>query len=70
MAIKHSGINSMYVICLQDGWTALLLASDKGQLECVKELLNKGAQVDIHTMVSRACVTSFSDMVTLVKKAQ
>ena len=38
---------------LQDGKTALMLASsEKGHLECVKALLDRGAKVDVQDKVS------------------
>ena len=37
---------------LQDGWTALMVASQKGQVECVSMLLDRGAVVNILKKVS------------------
>ena len=37
---------------LQDGSTALMKASDAGDLEFVKVLLDKGADVNMQTLVS------------------
>ena len=37
----------MYMYPLQDGWTALMSASDAGKVECVKVLLDKDAQVNM-----------------------
>lgn len=37
---------------IQDGYTALMMAYDSGHMECVKVLLHKGAQVNIHHEVS------------------
>ena len=37
---------------LQDGWTALMIASREGHLDCVKELLEKGALVNAQDTVS------------------
>ena len=39
-------------LSLQDGWTALVKASEAGHMECVKVLLNKGADVNMQTRVS------------------
>ena len=36
----------------QDGWTALMKAYDRGHMECVKILLDRGAQVNIQHEVS------------------
>ena len=37
---------------LQDGGTALMMASQAGHIECVQMLLDKGADVNIMTRVS------------------
>ena len=42
---------------LQDGWTALMKASEAGKLECVKVLLDKGAQVNMQSKVSGVSIT-------------
>ena len=39
-------------LSLQDGWTALMMASEAGLMECVQVLLNKGAEVDMQNIVS------------------
>ena len=39
-------------LSLQDEWTALMLASEAGQVKCVKELLDKGAEVNMQKQVS------------------
>ena len=39
-------------LSLQDGWTALMWAYDKRHMDCVKVLLNKGAQVNMQDQVS------------------
>jgi ankyrin repeat protein len=44
--------------CAQDGLTALHWAVQPGHLECLKELLAKGADVDQATKVSGACCSS------------
>ena len=36
----------------QEGWTALMLASRAGHMECVTVLLDKGAEVNIPDTVS------------------
>ena len=37
---------------LQDGWTALMKASKAGHIECVKVLLDRGAEVNMQNKVS------------------
>ena len=39
-------------LSLQNGWTALMRASQAGHMECVKALLDKGADVNIQDRVS------------------
>ena len=39
-------------LSLQDGWTALMVASQEGQVECVKMLLDRGAEVNMPKKVS------------------
>ena len=39
-------------LSLQDGWTALMMASQAGHMECVKALLDKGADANIQDEVS------------------
>ena len=39
-------------LSFKDGWTALMRASKAGQLECVKVLLDKGAEVNMQSGVS------------------
>ena len=39
-------------LSLQDGWTALMKASEAGHMECVEVLLDKGADVNKQTWVS------------------
>ena len=39
-------------LSLQDGWTALMMASDAGHIECVNVLLDKGADVNMQSLVS------------------
>ena len=48
---------NMHSIILQAGWTALMEASSEGHLECVKELLDKGAQVNVQNEVSGCTVS-------------
>ena len=43
---------TLYHLSLQDGWTTLMMASQAGQVECVKVLLEKGADVNMQDMVS------------------
>ncbi len=38
-------------LLLQDGWTALMLASEDGHTEMVKYLIEASASVDIQTQV-------------------
>ena len=35
----------------QDGWTALMLASDGGHIDIVQQLLSSGAKVDLQNKV-------------------
>ena len=39
-------------LSLQDGWTALMKASEAGQVEGVKVLLDRGAEVNIQDKVN------------------
>ena len=39
-------------LSLQDGWTALMMASHAGHMECVQVLLDKGADVNKQDKVS------------------
>ena len=39
-------------LSLQDGGIALMKASQAGHIECVKVLLDKGAEVNLHDHVS------------------
>ena len=39
-------------LSLQDGWTALIKASEVGHMECVQVLLDKGADVNMQSKVS------------------
>ena len=39
-------------LSLQWGWTTLVKASEAGQLECVKLLLDAGVQVNVQNKVS------------------
>ena len=39
-------------LSLQDGWTALMKASQAGHMECVQVLLDKGADVNMQNKVS------------------
>ena len=38
----------------QYGWTALMKASESGHMECVKVLLDRGADVNMQNKVSAA----------------
>ena len=40
------------LLSLQDGRTALMMASWMGRMKCVKELLDKGADVNMQDKVS------------------
>ena len=40
------------LLSLQNGWTALMMASRWGHMECVKVLLDWGADVNVQNMVS------------------
>ena len=42
---------------LQNGWTALMLASQEGNVECVKKLLDRGANISMQTEVSGVIIT-------------
>ena len=39
-------------LSLQDGETALMMASEAGQVECIKVLLDRGAEVNMQDKVS------------------
>ena len=39
-------------LSLQGGWTALMIASGAGHMECVQVLLDKGAEVNMQNRVS------------------
>ena len=39
-------------LSLQDGWTALMMASEARQVECIKALLDRGAEVNMQNKVS------------------
>ena len=39
-------------LSLQGGWTALMMASEAGQVECIKVLLDRGAEVNMQDKVS------------------
>ena len=39
---------------LQEGWTSLMFASQFGHFECLKELLDRGAEVNLKNMVSQS----------------
>ena len=39
-------------LSLQDGLTALMKASEEGQVECVKMLMDRGAKVNMQNEVS------------------
>ncbi len=43
-------------LCVQGGWTALYAAAREGHLECLKELLDRGAAVDHADKVRGACL--------------
>ena len=49
-------------LSLQDGWTALLRASGAGHMECVKVLLDNGAEVNIQDKVSGVIIHSVHAM--------
>ena len=39
-------------LSFKEGWTPLMRASNAGHMECVKVLLDKGAEVNMQNMVS------------------
>ena len=39
-------------LSLQDGWTALMMASEARQVECIKALLDRDAEVNMQNKVS------------------
>ena len=53
------GSNYNIYLSLQDGWTALMHASSEGHLDCVKDLLDKGAKVSMQNEVSAVLVGPF-----------
>ena len=64
MLIASVGLFELCVL-LQGGWTALMMASEKGKTECVKALLRRGAKVNIENKVS-STKTSEMSMCALV----
>ena len=46
------------LISLQDEWTALMMASNAGQVECVKLLLDRGAEVNMQRKVSGVIIAA------------
>ena len=42
----------MHLLSIQEGQTALMKAYDMGHMECVKMLLDKGAQISMKSGVS------------------
>ena len=55
--VVHAWIQS-----LQDGWTTLMVASQEGQVECVKMLVNRGAEINMQKTVSGVIVHSVHAM--------
>ena len=52
-------------LSLQDGSTTLMVASEKGQAECVEMLLDRGADIKFQTEVSGViihCVHAMQDI--------
>ncbi len=47
------------IVLLQNGWTALIFASQNGHTELVKSLIEANASVDIQTQVICFCVYSY-----------
>ena len=45
-------ISNIICIVYQDGWTALMIASEKGHKEVVKLLLDHGANINMQNKVS------------------
>ncbi|MCX8506035.1 MAG: ankyrin repeat domain-containing protein [Alphaproteobacteria bacterium] len=45
-------------LSLQDGWTALMVASQKGQVECVTMLVDRGAEVNMQKKVTAGVITT------------
>ena len=43
-------------LSLQDGESTLMVASSRGHFEIVKQLLDKGAEVNHHDKVSYSCI--------------
>ena len=43
-------------LSLQNGWTALIKASEAGKVECVKVLLDRGAEINMQSNVSGAII--------------
>ena len=53
------GSNYNVYLSLQDGQTVLMLASSEGHSECVKDLLDKGAEINMQDKVSALLVGPF-----------
>ena len=49
-------------LSLQDEWTALMIASNAGQVECVKLLLDRGAVVNMQDKVSGVIIHCAREM--------
>ena len=43
-------------LSLQDGWNALMIASEAGHIVCVQVLLDKGAEVNMQHKVSSVII--------------
>ena len=50
-------------LSIQNGWTALMKASEAGQVECVKLLLDRGTEVNMQNKVSGVIIHCVHAMV-------
>ena len=60
-------------LSLQWGWTVLRMASEAGQVECVKVLLDRGAEVNMQDKVIGViihCVHAMQHVPSLVEDVQ
>ena len=57
-------------LSIQNGWTALMKASEAGQVECVKLLLDRGTEVNMQNKVSGVIIHCVHAMVHYTQSHQ